>query len=153
MNLDNFFSMCAVILSGIAIYKTHKFNDYQKNIDHIQNELNKLLLRKETNEALDFAKADLAASFSTYGKSSTKLKIFNKGKAVARNVRIEFPEENNLFDKRSVESKFPLERLEQFQPVELTAYVGWDSSSKIVIKLIWDDDIQMGNEKILYPTL
>lgn len=153
MNLDNFFSMCAVILSGYAIYKTNKFNDYQKNIDFIQTELNKLLLRKETNDALDFARADLAATFISYGKSSTKLKIFNKGKCIARNVRIEFPEETSLFDKQDIESKFPLERLEQYQPVELIAYKSWDSPSKVVVKLIWDDDIHVGNVKTLYPTM
>jgi len=153
MKLENIISIFAFLLSAYAVYKTIKFNQFQRDIDHIQNELNKLLLRKETNEALDSARADLAASFSTFGKSTTKLKIFNKGKSVARNVRIEFPDETNLFTKQEIDSKFPLERLEQFQPVELSAYRGWDSPSKVVIKLTWDDDIQMNNEKILYPTL
>lgn len=153
MTLENIISGLALLLSAYAVYKTIKFNQIQQDIDNIQNELNRLLLRKETNEALESSKADLAANFISLGKSNYKLKIFNKGKSVAKNVRIEFPEENTLLVTQDIESKFPLERLEQFQPVEIRAVVHLGSPSKIAIKLVWDDEIRIGNEKILYPTL
>jgi hypothetical protein len=52
-----------------------------------------------------------------------------------------------------IDSKFPLEVMEQHQSVELIAAVHMGSPSKITVELIWDDDTCMGQSKIFYPTL
>jgi hypothetical protein len=129
----------ALLLSGYATWKTSK--------------LNKLLLEKETSEALKNKKADLGASFIKLGSSNYRLKIWNKGKAIARNVRIEFPEGNNNLILLDIDQKFPLESLDTFQAVELVTAVTMGTKRKHPIKLIWSDDFDEHNEKIVYPTI
>jgi len=129
----------ALLLSGYATWKTSK--------------LNNLLLKKETSEALNNKKADLGASFIKIGSNDRRLKIWNKGKATARNVRIEFPEGNEVFTQGDIDRKFPLESLETFQSVELLAAVHMGTRAKHPIRLIWSDDSSESNEKIVYPTI
>jgi hypothetical protein len=128
----------ALLLSSYATWKATK--------------LNNLLLKKEANEALNIKKADLGASFINYIKTH-KLKIWNKGKAAARNVMLEFPEGNDFLIQEEIDRKFPLELLDAFQSVELIAVVHMGTKSKHPIRLIWSDDSGERNEKIVYPTI
>lgn len=145
----------AFIVFCLALYstiKTLQFNTRQQKLIDTQNELSKLLLRKEQNEALDGFSANLSANFIKLGSNNHRLKIFNKGKRSARNVRIEFPEGNDIVINSDIESKFPLATLEQFQSVELTAASQFGSASKLTVKLIWDDDMKIDNNKVLTLT-
>ena len=117
-----------------------------------ENELSKLLLRKEQHEALEGLSADLSASFIKLGSNSRRLKVFNKGKKTARNIRLEFPDGNDLVIKSDINSKFPLDTLEQFQSVELLATSEFGSPSKLTVKLTWDDELKKDNSKILTIT-
>jgi hypothetical protein len=129
----------SLLLSGYATWKTSK--------------LNNLLLEKETSEALNNKKADLGASFIKHGTSTRGLKIWNKGKATARNVRIEFPEGNEAFIQGDIDRKFPLESFDTFQYVELLAAGHMGMRAKHPIRLIWSDDFGEDNEKIVYPII
>jgi hypothetical protein len=129
----------ALLLSGYATWKTTK--------------LNNLLLAKERSEALKTKQADLGASFIKIGSNNRRLKIWNKGKVTARNVRIEFPEGNEVVIQGDIDRKFPLESLDTFQSVELIASVHLGTKAKHPIRLIWDDDSGERNEKIVYPTI
>ena len=73
--------------------------------------------------------------------------------ATARNVRIEFPEGNDLIMETELTDKFPMESLEKYQSVELIAAVHMQAKRKHVVRLIWEDDAQPYNEKLSYPTL
>jgi len=139
VNAGNVIAGIALLLSGYATWKTSK--------------LNSLLLEKEANEALKNKKADLGANFIKLGSSNYRLKIFNKGKAIARDIRIEFPEGNDVLIQSDIDEKFPLESLDIFQPVELVASVHLGTKRKHPIRLIWSDDFSERNEKILYPTI
>jgi hypothetical protein len=72
---------------------------------------------------------------------------------MARNVRIEFPEGNDLVPLSDIDNKFPLESLDTFQSVELVAAVHMGTKRKQIVRLIWSDDSAEYNEKIVYPTL
>lgn len=116
--------------------------------------LTKRLLAKEESEVAEKSRADLGANFVKIGKNGYRLKIFNRSSAAARNVRIELDDsEEPCLDQRDIESKFPHERMEPHQGVELVALIGWESKSKHPMKLIWDDDFKTDNEKIVYPTI
>jgi len=143
----------ALLLSGYATWKTFKFNERQKSLIESQEKLNSLLLEKEAGAALNGKKADLGAGFIKLGNSKYRLKIWNKGKSTARNVRIEFPEGNEVLLESEVENKFPLESLETFQSVELIAAVHFGSKSKHIVRLIWSDEANDHNEKLVYPTI
>jgi hypothetical protein len=143
----------ALLLSAYATWKTVQFNDRQRSLIESQERLNKRLLEKEDSEAREEKKADLGATFVKLGSSNYRLKIWNKGKSAATNVRIEFPSGNDVISQSDVERKFPLESLEPFQSVELIAAVHMGTKSKHEVKLLWEDEHSAANEKTTYPTL
>jgi hypothetical protein len=143
----------AFLLSAFATWKTLQFNDRQRSFIESQERLNKRLLEKEDAEADEEKKADLGATFIKLGSSSYRLKIWNKGKSAARNVRIEFPSGNDVIVQSDIDRKFPLESLEPFQSVELMAAVHMGSKSKHEVTLLWADGHSEANEKVTYPTL
>jgi hypothetical protein len=143
----------ALLMSGYATWRTTSFNAKQQSLIESQDKLNNLLLEKEEGEALSDKKADLGASFIMFGSSKYRLKIWNKGNAAARNVRIELPEGSDVLIQSDIDEKFPLELLEKYQSVELIAAVSTGTKSKQVIRLVWEDDAHDYNEKLAYPTL
>lgn len=143
----------AFLLSSYATWQTVSFNKRQKSLIESQEKLNTILLEKENEDVLKGKKADLGASFIKLGSNKYRLKIWNKGVATARNVRIEFPEGNDLIMETELTDKFPMESLEKYQSVELIAAVHMQAKRKHVVRLIWEDDAQPYNEKLSYPTL
>jgi len=143
----------AFLLSAYATLKTIKFNDRQKSLIESQEKLNQRLLEKEDAGSTAEKKADLGATFIKLGSNNYRLKIWNKGRATARNVSIDFPEGNDCFIESDIKSKFPLETLDTHQSVELIAVFDMGTKNKHTIKLCWADDFSFINEKILYPTL
>ncbi len=143
----------AFCLSAFATWKTVQFNDRQKSLIESQERLNKRLLEKEDDETREDKKANLGATFIKIGSNNYRLKIWNKGKATARNVSIEALEGSDCLIQSDIDGKFPLEILEMHQSVELIAAVHMGTKRKHSIKLCWSDDFSFTNEKILYPTL
>jgi hypothetical protein len=143
----------AFLLSGYATWQTVSFNKKQKSLAESQEKLNNLLLEKESEDSLREKRADLGASFVKLGSNKYRLKIWNKGASTARNVRIEFPEGNDVVIDSEVTDKFPMESLERHQSVDLIAAVHMQTKRKHVVRLIWEDDAQSHNEKLSYPTL
>lgn len=143
----------AFLLSSYATWQTVSFNKKQKSLVESQEKLNNLLLEKENEDSLKEKRADLGASFIKLGSSKYRLKIWNKGASTARNVRVEFPEGNDVVIDSEVTDKFPMESLERHQSVELIAAVHMQTKRKHVVRLIWEDDAQSHNEKLSYPTL
>ena len=153
IGLSEFLATVALLLSAYATWKTLTFNERQKALIESQELLNQRLLAREDTEQRVGKQAEMGATFVKIGSSSYRLKIWNKGKSAARNVRIEFPDGNDCFIESDVQSKFPLEVLEPHQFVELIAAVGIDTKRKHTISLLWSDELQTHNQKTLYPTL
>lgn len=143
----------AFLLSAYATWQTVSFNKKQKSLVESQERLNNRLLEKENEDALRERRADLGTSFIKLGSNKYRLKIWNKGAATARNVRLEFPEGNDVVINSEVTDKFPMESLERHQSVELVAAVHMQTKRKHVVRIIWEDDAQAYNEKLSYPTL
>lgn len=146
-------AVLALLLSGYATWKTFRFNESQKSLIESQEKLNNLLLEKEKSKADTDRKADLGASFNKLGNNKYRLKIWNKGKATAHNVSIDFPEGNDVLIQSEIDEKFPLESLETYQSVELIAAVDMETKGKHSVRLIWSDGFGENNEKTVYLTL
>ena len=110
-------------------------------------------MEKESEGAIKEKSADLGASFIKLGSSKHRLKVWNKVSSTAKNVRIEFPEGNDVIIESEITDKFPMESLERHQSVELIAAIHSQTKRKHVVRLIWEDDAQSYNEKLSYPTL
>lgn len=150
---SDIFAGLAFALSCFATGMTLLFNRRQKSLIESQERLNNMLLQQGEREKLSTAKADLGASFIKLGTSKYRLKVFNKGKATARNVRIELPEGEGVLIASEINEKFPLESLEQHQSVELIAAPHMGSKLKHTIRLLWADDTADDNAKTLHLTL
>ena len=143
----------ALLLSAYATWKTVQFNKRQQSLIESQKMLNQRLLEKEDAESAEEKKADLNAAFIRLGSNRYRFKIWNQGRATARNVSLDFPERNDFLIPDDINSKFPMERLDRYQSVELIASVHLGTKSKHAIKLCWADDFSDKNEKVVYPTL
>lgn len=153
IDLGDVIAGLAFLLSGYATWHTVSFNKKQKTLNDNQDKLNRLLLEKESQDAIKETRADLGVSFIKLGSRKYRLKVWNQGASTARNVRISFPEGNDVVAESEIAGKFPMESLDKYQSVELTALVHMQTKRKHVVLLTWDDDAQSDNEKLSYPTL
>jgi hypothetical protein len=145
----------ALVVSLISLFKTVRYNARQTELAATTERLNKILIERETAEAAASKKADLSANIYKSGKSDYRVKIFNRGRGVARNVRVEDlnPEEDSILIQSEIGHKFPVPILEQHQSVELIAAITLGSPLRAHIKLLWDDATGQDQEKELTPSL
>jgi len=144
----------ALLFSVYTFWKTYKLSVKQAELLEDQKRLNRMLVEKEEADARNAKKADLSANLVKVANNNYRVRVFNRGKAPARNVRIDLATQSSdpVPITRDVDSKFPMERLEPQQGVDLIAAVHWDSPSKMPIVLIWDDDTGTDHEKTVYLT-
>ena len=151
--LSEIIAFFALLISGYATYKSHKFKENERELVEVQKKLNLLILEKEEREASQSNKADLGANFITVGKHKYRLKVFNKGKATAYNVQISFPDGNEIVDEHSIKQRFPLEKMERGQSLELLSSFASQKKRKLGVKLKWENEDGKKQQKILFPTL
>lgn len=143
----------ALLLAGISLYKNHRSDKRQDELAATTEQLNRLLIERETQAGQDSKRADLSANLITVGKSNWRLKVFNRGKGTARNVRlIDLQEEGSVLAQNIIRQKFPVPILEQHQWVEVAALQLMAGPARARIKLIWDDETGSDHEKELTPS-
>lgn len=141
-----FVAFAALIISGVSLHKSNKINARQ-------DELNRLLIERETQAGRDSKRADLSANIISVGNKNHRLKVFNRGKATARNVRLlDLHEEASVLAQSVIRQKFPIPILEQHQSVEVPALQLLAGPARAHIKLIWDDETGSDHEKELTPS-
>ena len=143
----------ALLLSGYATWRAHKFKKKEEELLDLQTKVNALILEKEQREAIHATRAELGASFLSLGSNRYRLKIFNRGKAAAHSVAIEFPDGNDAIPESELNEKFPLEIMEPGQSVELIAAVHNGTRRKQAVHLKWTDLNGKAQEKIVHATL
>ena len=146
-------SVLALVMSAYSMKKTIDFNKRQKDFIETNDKLNKMLLDKEQQENLIQSQADISANFICVGRDNYRMKVFNKGKSSARNVRIEFPNGNEILLEDELKEKFPMPAIEPQQSVELIAAVSMGSPRRMDVEVVWDDQSGVDRRKLLHPTL
>jgi hypothetical protein len=130
LELGDILAGVALVLSLVATVTTIRFNVRQNSLIESQRRLNERLLIRDW-----------------------RLKVYNRGKAAARNVKIVMPADDDLLIPSDVNSKFPLEILEPAHGVDMIASVHFGSKSKHEVTLSWSDDFSDTNEKTTYVTI
>jgi len=145
----------ALIVAILSLRKTTKFNTRQNEFAETAERLNKMLIERETSENLAAKRADLSANLYESGRHNYRLKVFNRGKGTARNVRLIYMNAagETILIHGDITHKFPVPILDQHQSVELIAAIHMGSPLRAHIKLLWDDDGGEGHEKELTPSL
>jgi hypothetical protein len=131
----------ALIFSVVSLWRQRKF-------DAETSRLNSLLIEKEHNEAIASGKADISANFVKVSKNTHHLRIFNRGKSVARNVRMVVLQGKDLFQDNDIASKFPYPSLDSHQPLNVPVYVHMRSPRRATITLSWEDAFGGGQKEM-----
>jgi hypothetical protein len=141
-------ALVALVVSLVSMHKTNKFGE-------TTDRLNRMLIDRETAESVAEKKADISANLYQRGKNDYRLKVFNKGKGRAKNVRLIDldPQDDSLLMSDEIREKFPLPILEQHQSVDLIACATLGSHLRTHIKLQWDDETGTDHEKELTPSV
>ena len=96
IDVGDFIALIALVLGIYSTFKSIKLNKLQEEVMLLEKDLNKLLLEKEMTETTLNLKADLLANVIKLGNGREKLKIYNKGKGTAKNIRFEVIEGSNM---------------------------------------------------------
>lgn len=143
------------VIAGLAllasIYASSRAYVLAKSQDALvrdQARLNSLLVAKEENEAASATRADISANLIKVG-DGYRVRVFNIGSALARNVDLVIPKNgNHVLQEDVIKSKFPMDVLEPGQSVDLHAfvYIGM-GAFKFPVLLSWQDQASESNAK------
>jgi hypothetical protein len=139
----------ALGLSVVALGVTLRFNTRQSKFFENQQLLNKQMLRQIDEQAKEKKQADFGARIAKLGKSDYRLKVFNAGKAPGRNVRIEVLEGKEMLLSDDLEDKFPADRIDPGNGIELMVSMYLDGPTKLKLRILWEDDQSMSQEKVV----
>lgn len=139
----------AICLSIVALGVTNKFNQRQKKFFENQELLNKQMLRQIDEQTKEKKQADFGARIVKLGQSSHRLKIFNSGKAPGRNVRIEVLDGRDMLIGGDLESKFPADQIDPGSGIEMMVAMYLSGPTKLKLRILWEDDHSMNQEKIV----
>ena len=141
----------SIVLSAFAIVLTIiMYFKHDKRLKKQEEKLNAYQLKKIDEEESENKKALIKGNIVKGNKGSRVLKIFNSGKSVARNIRVEYlGDMEHIF---SNDDHFPYELLNPQDGSEIFLLL-LEGASKLHVKFIWDDDFKKDNEFIQMLTL
>jgi len=122
----------------------------QLKFERTADRLNHLLIEKEASENQAQRRADVGVAIYKAGRSHYRMKVFNRGKASARNVRLEEIAEEGFLLRDDLAEKFPAPVLEPHAVIELLPP---QFGQPHQIRLTWDDDFGADQTKEFYPTV
>lgn len=137
-------SAFAILLTIIMYFK------HDKRLKKQEEKLNAYQLKKNDEEESENKKAQIRGNIVKGNKGSRVLKVFNSGKALARNIRVVY-----LGDMENIiprDDHFPYELLNPQDNSEIFLLLS-EGASKLNIKFIWDDDFKKDNEFVQMLTL
>ncbi len=139
----------ALGLSVAALGVTQRFNQRQKKFFENQELLNKQMLGQIDEQTKEKRQADFGARIVKLGQSSHRLKVFNSGKAPGRNVRIEVLEGMDMLIGGDLKNKFPADQIDPGSGIEMMAAMYFSGPTKLRLRILWEDDHSMNQEKIV----
>lgn len=119
------------LLGSLATYIVH-----DRKIKKQEAKINEYQLAKIKEEEEDSKKAQVCGNIIKYDKGKRVLKVYNKGKAPAKNIRIEGIEENMFFDGTEL---LPFGLLNPQEAFELTFNIYNINQHILKITIHWDD--------------
>lgn len=140
ISISDIAAFLALIVATWSAIQTGRFNRRQNDFSATADRLNQLLISREAVEAEQQRKADISANFVKIAKNDYRLKVFNRGAAVARNVRLEILDGDQLFPKNELAKKFPFPALERQQNVDVMISVTLGTPRRAHLRLTWTDE-------------
>lgn len=136
------YSLIISVLALIASIFTYFMHD--KKLKEQERKINEYQLKQIEKENLENKKAAIRGNIVKGLKSGRTLKVYNSGRATARNIRVEGLDVNGIFYMRR--DIFPYELMNPQDYTELTMHLTCGCPSTIELKYIWDDEFGDNNE-------
>ena len=136
------YSLIISVLALIASVFTYLRHD--KKLKEQERRINEYQLKQIEKENLDNKKAAIRGNIVKGLKGGRTLKVYNSGRATARNIRVEGLDVNGIFYMRR--DIFPYELMNPQDYTELTMHLTCGCPSTIKLKYIWDDEYGNNNE-------
>lgn len=139
------FEILTLLIAGLALLvslfnwrQQSAQNNSQQRLNEREVELVRIQLQRAQKDEQQAVTARLSARLFKDGKN-WRVRVFNRGPSDARNVRVVVSDDGGFLNSNIVEDKFPMERMEVRQSVDLIASVHLQSPSKQDIRIIWND--------------
>lgn len=126
---------------GVSVFTYFKHDKKIKAQEQIINDYQINKIAKENEES---KKASIRGNIIKGDRGKRTLKVYNCGKAAARNIRVEGLDIESLAVMRN--GLFPNELMNPQDYTELIICIVKGSPSTIKLKYIWDDDFGQNNE-------
>ena len=145
MNWELIVAIAALVVSlGALIFSAYTYSKHDKKIKAQEQIINDYQINKIKKEDEESRKANIKGNIYPGNKGKLILKVFNSGKAIARNIRVEGLDVDSLI----VIGKelLPYELMNPQDNTALTLWITKYSPSTIRLRYIWDDDFGQNNE-------
>ena len=153
MSFGDFASAAATLIALVALVISILSYVGQRRLNKKQEELADRQLAVEALNEASRKQADIFARLCKVDQRTWRLKVFNRGEADATNVRLLLTDENRLVTDQFASQKFPMQRMEPQQSVEVIAIVVLGGPSKETIGVAWDDASGTDHRKEIELTL
>ena len=130
-------SLLAIALTIIVYFK------HDKKLKKQEEKLYAYQLKKIDDEESESKKAQIRGNIIKEQKEGRTLRIFNSGKTIARNIRIDYLSNMNGIIVR--DNHFPFEMLNPQYKTEIYLLL-CEGAYNLKIKFLWDDEFQKNNE-------
>ena len=136
------YSLIISVLALIASVFTYLRHD--KKLKEQERRINEYQLKQIEKEDLESKKAAIRGNIVKGLKSGRTLKVYNSGRATARNIRVGGLDVNGLIHR--ADELFPYELMNPQDYTEVTIHLVVGCPSTIKLKYIWDDEYGNNNE-------
>ena len=145
MNWELIVAIAALVVSlGALIFSAYTYSKHDKKIKAQEQIINDYQINKIVKENEESKKASIRGNIIKGDRGKRTLKVYNCGKATARNIRVEGLDVDSLVV--IGRDLFPYELMNPQDNTELTIWITKDSASIIKLKFVWDDDFGQNNE-------
>ena len=131
-------SILALVASAFTYFK------HDKKLKEQERKINEYQLKQIEKEDLESKKAAIRGNIVKGLKGKRTLKVYNSGRAIARNIRIEGLDVEGLFHR--ADEVFPYELMNPQDYTEVNIMLFNNCAPTIKLKYIWDDESGKNNE-------
>lgn len=131
------------LLSVLAIIGTlFTYLRHDRKIKAQEKLINDYQLGKIEDEKIQKKQAKVSASLIVRDKGHRVLRVYNRGRATARNIRLLI---SNEPDYLYTTNPFPFNALNESESVDLNMHLHMGSPDKMSFEILWDDEYKSDN--------
>ena len=123
MEISDVIAGLALLVSASALLVTLRSFKSESRLTDREIELVRIQIQQARGEAKREKTASVSARLNRIDKANWRLRVFNTGPAIARNVRLLLDDQNHVVEECFANDKFPMSKLEKGQSVDLAAVV------------------------------